>query len=72
MTCAKGNGKNFCDGDEGGPLVAAVAGVAAQVGMASFNKGCSSSNIDQYPGVFTDTTDPMLFVFVQGLISQIG
>jgi secreted trypsin-like serine protease len=41
MLCAGAPGKDSCQGDSGGPLVADLDGVAVQIGIVSWGKGCA-------------------------------
>ncbi len=49
MICAGEEGRDSCEGDSGGPLIAGDSGLR-QVGIVSFGKGCGQKS---FPGVYT-------------------
>ncbi|CEJ81176.1 hypothetical protein VHEMI01320 [[Torrubiella] hemipterigena] len=59
MICAgvKEGGKDSCQADSGGPLVANNT----LVGIVSFGQGCGRPN---YPGVYTDVSEPTVHKFI--------
>ncbi|XP_042249225.1 transmembrane protease serine 9-like [Thunnus maccoyii] len=52
MICAglRAGGKDFCQGDFGGPMVSKTGNVWVQAGVVSFGKGCA---LPKFPGVYS-------------------
>lgn len=50
MICAGSSGKDACQGDSGGALVATHAGELVQIGIVSYGIGCGDAG---FPGVYT-------------------
>lgn len=51
MICGGVTGKDSCEGDAGGPVVAGSGNIRTQVGIVSWNLGCARRG---YFGVYTN------------------